>query len=36
MEKIKLTNSIVLKQANIMRLKKEGLIENYFPIHDPY
>jgi len=36
MEKIKITNSLVLKQVNMQRLKTSKLITTYFPIHDPY
>lgn len=36
MEKTRITNTIVLKNINILRLIKEGLCFAYFPIHDQY
>ncbi|KRX07124.1 hypothetical protein PPERSA_09338 [Pseudocohnilembus persalinus] len=36
MEKIKLTNSIILKQINMSKLLQNFYIRSYFPIHDEY
>ena len=36
MEKIKITNAQVLRNINLLKLIKEKLATQYFPIHDPY
>jgi anoctamin-10 len=36
MEKIKITQAIVLKNINVLKLIQKGLADTYFPIHDPY
>jgi len=36
MEKIKITNALVLRNINLLKLIKDGYVKQYFPIHDPY
>lgn len=35
-EKIKITNSIISKNINILKMLNLGLSSAYFPLHDPY
>ena len=36
MERLKITNSIILENINILKLWDTGLVEDYFPLHDYY
>ena len=36
MERLKVTNSIILENVNILKLWDKGYVEDYFPLHDYY
>ena len=36
MERLKITNSIILENINILKLWDTGYVQDYFPLHDYY